>query len=133
MSEHSYWFEAIGLVGACLTTFSFLPQAFRIWRSRSARDVSLVMYVMMTTGTVMWLIYGLLLGSPSLIFSNAAGFLLVGSVLALKVRDMLQPRNLLVEIVEHEAAPAAAVVAAPAVTPVNTNDVLSSKVPPAAA
>jgi len=127
MPEHNYWFEAIGLVGACLTTFSFLPQALRIWRSRSARDVSLVMYVMMTSGTVMWLIYGFLLGSPALIFSNAVGFVLVGSVLALKVRDMLHPRNLLVEIVEHEAAPAVAT------APVNTNDVLSSKIPPAAA
>jgi MtN3 and saliva related transmembrane protein len=126
MTEHNYWFEAIGLVGACLTTFSFLPQAFRIWRSRSARDVSLVMYVMMTTGSIMWLIYGLLLGSPSLIFSNAAGVLLVGSVLALKLQDMWRPRNLLVEIVEHEATDTVA-------QPVNTNDVLHSKVPPAAA
>ena len=127
MTEHNVWFEAVGLVGACLTTFSFLPQAIRIWRSRSARDVSLVMYVMMTTGSVMWLIYGLLLGSPSLIFSNAAGFLLVGSVLVLKVQDMLRPRNLLVEIVEHDAT--ATAVAAP----VNTNEVLPTKVPPAAA
>jgi MtN3 and saliva related transmembrane protein len=127
MSEHNPWFEAIGLVGACLTTFSFLPQAIRIWRSRSARDVSLVMYVMMTTGSVAWLIYGLLLGSPSLIFSNGAGVLLVGSVLALKLQDMWRPRNLLVEIVEHEAVPAVPV------APVNTNDVLPTKVPPAAA
>jgi MtN3 and saliva related transmembrane protein len=128
MSEHRFWFEAVGLVGACLTTFSFLPQAIRIWRSRSARDVSLVMYVMMTSGSVMWLIYGLLLGSPSLIFSNGVGVLLVGSVLALKLQDMWRPRNLLVEIVEQEAIPAAI-----AVAPVNTNDVLPTKVPPAAA
>jgi MtN3 and saliva related transmembrane protein len=128
MAEHNFWFEAVGLAGACLTTFSFLPQAFRIWRSRSARDVSLVMYVMMTSGSVMWLIYGLLLGSPSLIFSNGVGMLLVGSVLALKLQDMWRPRNLLVEIVEHEAAPAPV-----AGAPVNTNDMLSSKVPPAAA
>ncbi len=130
MTEHNYWFEAIGLVGACLTTFSFLPQAYRIWRSRSARDVSLVMYVMMTSGSVMWLIYGLLLGSPALILSNAVGFLLVGSVLALKLQDMWRPRNLLVEIVEHEAVTAPAT---PMAAPVNTNDVLPSKVPTAAA
>jgi hypothetical protein len=85
------------------------------------------MYVMMTTGSVAWLIYGLLLGSPSLIFSNGAGVLLVGSVLALKLQDMWRPRNLLVEIVEHEAVPAVPV------APVNTNDVLPTKVPPAAA
>lgn len=126
MTEHNFWFEAIGLVAACLTTFSFLPQAIRIWRTRSARDVSLVMYMMMTSGSVMWLIYGILIGSPSLIFSNGAGMLMVGSVLALKVQDMLRPRNLLVEIVEHETA---AVMA----DPVNTNDVLPSKVPTAAA
>ena len=33
MTEHRFWFEAIGMVGACLTTFSFLPQAIRIWRT----------------------------------------------------------------------------------------------------
>jgi MtN3 and saliva related transmembrane protein len=128
MTQHNFWFEAIGLVAACLTTFSFLPQAFRIWRSRSARDVSLVMYLMMTTGSVMWLVYGVLIGSPSLIFSNGAGVLLVGSVLALKLQDMLRPRNLLVEIVEHEAAPTTIGAA-----PVNTNEVLPSRVPTAAA
>ena len=126
MTEHRFWFEAIGMVGACLTTFSFLPQAIRIWRTRSARDVSLVMYVMMTSGSVMWLIYGLLLGSPALIFSNGVGLVMTGSVLALKLRDMLQPRNLLVEIVEHEATTVVA-------DPVNSNDVLPRKVPTAAA
>jgi MtN3 and saliva related transmembrane protein len=126
MTEHSFWFEAIGMVGACLTTFSFLPQAIRIWRTRSARDVSLVMYVMMTSGSVMWLIYGLLLGSPSLIFSNGIGVVMTGSVLALKLRDMMQPRNLLVEIVEAEATTVTA-------DPVNNNEMLPAKVPTAAA
>jgi MtN3 and saliva related transmembrane protein len=127
MPAHDNWFEAIGLIAACLTTFSFLPQAIRIWRHRSARDVSLVMYVMMTTGCALWLVYGLLIESVSLIFSNGVGVLMVGSILVLKLRDMLRPRNLLVEIVEHEAA--ATIVAAP----VNNNDILGAKVPPAAA
>ena len=127
MSAHNGWFEAVGLAAACLTTFSFLPQAIRIWRTRSARDVSLVMYVMMTTGCCLWLIYGLLIQSVSLIFSNGVGVLMVGSVLALKLRDMLRPRNLLVAIVEQEAE--AAVIA----QPVNTNEILPTKVPPAAA
>jgi MtN3 and saliva related transmembrane protein len=129
MSAHNVWFEAVGLAAACLTTFSFLPQAIRIWRTRSARDVSLVMYVMMTTGCCLWLIYGLLIQSVSLIFSNGVGVLMVGSVLALKLRDMLRPRNLLVAIVEQEAEAAAAVIA----QPVNTNEILPTKVPPAAA
>lgn len=83
-------FEAVGLIAAVLTTASFLPQAIRIWRIGSARDVSLAMYVMMTTGTALWLTYGLMIGSLSLIAANAVSLFMVGSVLALKLHDMLR-------------------------------------------
>ena len=127
MNASHFWIEALGLVAACLTTSSFLPQAIRIWRTRSARDVSLVMYVMMAAGNSLWLTYGVLIGSVSMIFANATCLLMVTSVLVLKVRDMLQP-NLLAEIVAHEAA-----VAAPG-APVNSNEAPPTpRMPPAAA
>jgi MtN3 and saliva related transmembrane protein len=88
--DNSAWFEAIGLIAAVLTTASYLPQAIRIWRNGSARDISLVMYVMLTTGTALWLSYGLMIGSVALIAANLASLFMVGSVLALKVRDMLR-------------------------------------------
>jgi MtN3 and saliva related transmembrane protein len=122
-----FWIEALGLLAACLTTSSFLPQALRIWRTRSARDVSLAMYLMMSAGNALWLTYGVLIGSVSMIFANATCLLMVLSVLALKVRDMLRP-NLLVEIVAAEvpdAAPGA---------PVNSNEAPPTpRIPPAAA
>jgi MtN3 and saliva related transmembrane protein len=122
-----FWIEALGLLAACLTTSSFLPQALRIWRTRSARDVSLAMYLMMTAGNSLWLTYGILIGSISMIFANATCLLMVVSVLGLKVRDMLQP-NLLVEIVAHEAA------VSPQGTPVNSNEAQPTpKLPIAAA
>jgi MtN3 and saliva related transmembrane protein len=127
VNSPNYWFEAIGLIAACLTTSSFLPQAIRIWRTRSARDVSLAMYLMMTAGNTLWLTYGLLIGSVSMIFANATCLLMVLSVLALKIRDMMQP-NLLVELVAAEAA-----VGAPG-HPVNSNEApLAAKTPIAAA
>lgn len=127
MNVPHFWIEALGLVAACLTTSSFLPQAIRIWRTRSARDVSLTMYVMMAAGNSLWLTYGVLMGSISMIFANATCLLMVVSVLGLKVRDMLRP-NLLVEIVAHEV-PATAPGA-----PVNSNEAPPApKVPIAAA
>jgi MtN3 and saliva related transmembrane protein len=127
VSSPHIWIEALGLVAACLTTSSFLPQAIRIWRTRSARDVSLAMYVMMAAGNSLWLAYGVLIGSVSMIFANATCLLMVVSVLALKVRDMMQP-NLLVEIVAHEAA-----IGAPG-APVNSNEAPQTpRMPPAAA
>ena len=127
MNSQHFWFEAVGLIAACLTTSSFLPQALRIWRTRSARDVSLAMYLMMTAGNTLWLTYGVLIGSISMIFANATCLLMVVSVLVLKIRDMLQP-NLLVELVAQEA-----VVSAPG-QPVNSNEAPDEqKVPIAAA
>ncbi len=79
------------MVAATLTTFAFLPQALRIWRTGSARDISLTMYLMMFTGSLLWATYGMLIGSVALIFANLAAVLLVGSVLVLKIRDMLRP------------------------------------------
>lgn len=38
-SPGDFWVEVIGILAACLTTLSFLPQALRIWRNGSARDV----------------------------------------------------------------------------------------------
>jgi MtN3 and saliva related transmembrane protein len=81
------WVEAIGIVAACLTTLSFLPQALRIWRLGSARDVSLTMYLMMFAGQIMWLTYGAVIGSASLVIANVSALMLVGSVLLLKLRD----------------------------------------------
>jgi len=127
VNSPTFWIEALGLFAACLTTSSFLPQAIRIWRTRSARDVSLTMYLMMAAGNSLWLAYGALIGSISMIFANATCLMMVASVLVLKVRDMMQP-NLLVEIVAHEAA-----VGAPG-KPVNTNEVPTTpRIPPAAA
>ena len=83
--------EALGLVAATLTTFAFLPQAVRIWRTGSAKDISLTMYLMMFTGSVLWGAYGLLIGSFALIVANVAAIVLVGSVLALKIKDMMRP------------------------------------------
>lgn len=128
MTSHSDWFEVIGFVAACLTTSSFLPQAIRIWRTRSARDVSLTMYVMMAAGNALWLTYGGLIGSVSMLFANATCLAMVLSVVALKIRDMLRP-NLLVEIVAAEV-PAAT---APG-EPVNSNEAPPTpRIPPAAA
>lgn len=88
------WIEIIGLTAACLTTSSFLPQALKIWRNRSARDVSLVMYLMMCSGSSLWLAYGLLIGSPALIIANCTGLTLVTLILGLKLREVMQSRSL---------------------------------------
>ena len=76
--------EALGLVAAFLTTGSFIPQVFRVWRTRDTAAISVGMYVMFSLGTVAWLIYGLAINSLSVVAANAVTFSLSITVLALK-------------------------------------------------
>ena len=77
---------AIGFFAAILTTISFLPQVVKVWQTRSAKDVSLVMYLLFSLGVSLWLIYGLLMHSWPIILSNLITLILAGVVLAMKLR-----------------------------------------------
>ena len=76
----------IGIAAAILTTTAFAPQAIKVWRTRSTRDVSLAMFLLMVTGIVLWLVYGLLIGDLPLIVANAVTLLLAGAILVAKIR-----------------------------------------------
>ena len=78
--------SALGYVAATLTTLAFLPQVIKVWRTRSAEDISLVTYTMFCLGVALWLTYGLLIGDGPLIVSNVITLALSGSVLVLALR-----------------------------------------------
>ncbi|MEM8600558.1 MAG: SemiSWEET transporter [Bacteroidota bacterium] len=71
---------ALGLLAAALTTFAFLPQAVKTWRSKSVGDLSLVTYGMFLAGVMLWLAYGLLITNWPLILSNAVAMTLQGAI-----------------------------------------------------
>lgn len=73
------------LAGFC-TTAAFLPQVVQVWRSRSARDISLAMYALFVSGLLLWTVYGLLLGAWPIVVANALTLVLAGSVLVMKLR-----------------------------------------------
>ena len=72
--------EALGYAAAACTTFAFLPQAIRVWRTRSAEDVSLSMYLIIIVGVCLWIVYGLRIHSAPLIAANAITLLLAIAV-----------------------------------------------------
>lgn len=83
--------EIMGLVAAALTTFAFLPQVLQTWRSGSTEGLSLPMLAVLTTGVALWLVYGLGTGQLPVVLANGATLVLVGVLLALKLRDSLRP------------------------------------------
>ena len=75
----------IGLLAGALTTLSFLPQALRIWRTRSARDISYTALLCFIAGISLWLWYGALLHSLPIVLANAVTLALNLSILGLKI------------------------------------------------
>lgn len=68
------------------TTAAYAPQALKAWRSRSTADISLSMFLLMVTGIVLWLAYGVLIADVPLIVANGVTLCLAGTILALKLR-----------------------------------------------
>lgn len=81
------WFmNALGSIAAFCTTASFVPQLIRVWNRKSARDISLTMFLLFSFGVACWLFYGIGIGSGPVIAANAMTLALALAILALKLR-----------------------------------------------
>ena len=76
----------LGLAAGALTTIAFVPQVLKTWRSKSGNDISLGMFLLFSTGVLLWLIYGILIDSLPVILANAVTLILSLTVLVLKLR-----------------------------------------------
>ncbi len=84
----------IGSTAAVCTTISFLPQLIRVWRRKSARDISLLMFLLFSFGVACWLVYGIGIGSGPITVANALTLALALAILVLKLRyDRASPRS----------------------------------------
>ena len=67
----------LGLIAGTLTTFAFVPQVVKTWRTKSSGDLSVGTMSMICTGVFLWLLYGLLVGDVPIIAANAVTLVLV--------------------------------------------------------
>ena len=62
--------EILGRAAGTITSITFLPQVIRIWKTRSVKDISFLMMLLLILGTSLWLTYGLLLKDTAIIYTN---------------------------------------------------------------
>ena len=80
-------FEIVGLSAAFLTTSAFIPQVYKIYKEKNADGISLTMYIILFTGVILWFIYGILIGSLSIIIANGVTALLQLSIIIFKLKN----------------------------------------------
>ena len=75
-----------GALAALLTTVAFLPQVIKAHRTRQTKDLSLIMYIMLSIGLILWTTYGLLLKETPIIAANAVTLVLCLYIVFLKIK-----------------------------------------------
>lgn len=65
------WIEAVGHFGAFLTSVTFIPQVYKVWKTRSVGDLSLTMMLIVLLSTVVWLTYAFALMLWPVIIANS--------------------------------------------------------------
>ncbi len=64
-----FW-TIIGSIAACLTMFAFIPQIIKVHTTKSVKDVSLVTLLQLSSGVLLWIIYGVHLRDNVIITAN---------------------------------------------------------------
>jgi MtN3 and saliva related transmembrane protein len=77
--------DFLGFFAAFLTTFSLVPQALQVIKTKDTASLSLLMYSLFTLGVIVWLVYGIIREDSALIVANIITFVFASLILSVKV------------------------------------------------
>lgn len=78
--------DVVGTAAAIFTTISFIPQVIQVVKTKSTKDISLLMFSLFTLGVTFWLIYGFLTDSLPIILANATVLCLSLTIIGYKLK-----------------------------------------------
>ncbi|MBU0898683.1 MAG: SemiSWEET transporter [Nanoarchaeota archaeon] len=97
----------LGYVGACCTTFSYIAQIKKSVKTKNTEDLSLLMHMLIVTGVLTWLLYGISVGNWVLILANSAVIIFNSIIVFLILRyssQRIKPMILLFIVIYFGAA-----------------------------
>lgn len=73
--------STLAMISGSIGAFAMFPQVYRIFKRKSAQDISILSYSFLLATGIIWVLYGLEIQSFPLVISqsigNLAGFLIV--------------------------------------------------------
>ena len=70
------WTEVLGLLAGFCTTIAVTPQLIKTWKTKSVEDISIKMFSVLTTGLLLWAIYGVIKSDLPILITNGISFTL---------------------------------------------------------
>ena len=83
---YDFFSEYIGFFAAFCTTVAFLPQALKVYKTKSTKDISLSMFIIFTVGVLSWLLYGINISDLPIILANSITLILSIFILIYKIK-----------------------------------------------
>ncbi len=81
VSMQTFLIESIGIIAGTLGVMAWLPQLREVWIEGLHEGISLPTFWLVSTALVLWLIYGILIGSISIIAANVAALVCILSLI----------------------------------------------------
>jgi MtN3 and saliva related transmembrane protein len=76
----------LGYAACAVTALTFLPQVIKTWKEKSAKNVSLMMFVIAFINEVMWIAYGVLRHDNVIIVTNVIMITMCSIMISLKLK-----------------------------------------------
>lgn len=78
--------DLLGYTAVVVGAGMFLPQAIKLWRTKETKGISLLSFSLLTLVSLLWTIYGLLLGAMPIILVNIIIFILSLFIVFMKLK-----------------------------------------------
>ena len=76
----------LGLIAAAFTTVCLLPQLMKVYKTKSTKDISTVMFSLYSGGVLLWFIYGVYRQDIAIMIANSLALIQGIVILALKLK-----------------------------------------------
>lgn len=74
------------MLAGTITSITFLPQVIKVWKTKSAKDLSTLMLLLLMVGVSLWLVYGLVIADAAIIYTNSMVLLMTLILLFFKLK-----------------------------------------------
>ena len=90
MEEEWNYINIIGLTAAAMGGISLFPQLLKVLKTKSTKDISREMILILAGSIFLWLIYGILLKNLPIIIANFFGFIQALIILFFKIKNQIK-------------------------------------------
>ena len=80
----------IGLAAATMGGFALFPQVLKVLKTRSTKDISREMIVILAGSIFLWLVYGILLSNLPIMIANFFGLVQALIILFFKIKNQIK-------------------------------------------